>query len=114
MQEIMLSDINRMASEDPESFVIDSEAAYDRQLRNLADEICRHAKERPITLISGPSGSGKTTTACRLEQILDAAGFEAHTLSMDDYYADGTKTGILSISSGNRIMNRRSVWTLIC
>ncbi|MBR3268828.1 MAG: nucleoside kinase [Oscillospiraceae bacterium] len=91
MQEIMLSDINRMASEDPESFVIDSEAAYDRQLRNLADEICRHAKERPITLISGPSGSGKTTTACRLEQILDAAGFEAHTLSMDDYYADGTK-----------------------
>ena len=91
MKEFLLSDINRLALETPEHFIIDAEAAYDRQLRNLADEICRHASERPITLISGPSGSGKTTTACRLEQILDAAGFESHTLSMDDYYADGTR-----------------------
>ena len=91
MNEISIADINRMAHDEPESFVIDAEAAYDKQLRDLADDICRHAKERPITLISGPSGSGKTTTACRLEQILDAAGFEAHTLSMDNYYADGTR-----------------------
>ena len=91
MNEITIHDINQMTHDAPELFVIDSEAAYDKQLRDLADDICRHAKERPITLISGPSGSGKTTTACRLEQILDAAGFEAHTLSMDNYYADGTR-----------------------
>lgn len=91
MNEIALNEINHMVQDAPELFVIDAEAAYDKQLRNLADDICRHAKERPITLIAGPSGSGKTTTACRLEQILDAAGFESHTLSMDDYYADGTR-----------------------
>ena len=91
MNEISLSDINAMVRETPELFVIDAEAAYDKQLRDLADDICRHASERPITLISGPSGSGKTTTACRLEQILDAAGFESHTLSMDNYFADGTR-----------------------
>ncbi len=91
MNEISLYDINQMVHDAPEMFVIDSEAAYDKQLRDLADNICRHAKERPITLISGPSGSGKTTTACRLEQILDAAGFESHTLSMDNYYADGSR-----------------------
>ena len=91
MNEITLNEINHMVQDAPELFVIDAEAAYDKQLRNLADDICRHAKERPITLIAGPSGSGKTTTACRLEQILDAAGFESHTLSMDDYYADGTR-----------------------
>ena len=91
MNEISITDINRMTHDAPELFVIDSEAAYDKQLRDLADNICRHAKERPITLISGPSGSGKTTTACRLERILDAAGFEAHTLSMDNYYADGAR-----------------------
>lgn len=91
MNEISIHEINRMAQDAPELFVIDAEAAYDKQLRDLADDICRHAKERPITLISGPSGSGKTTTACRLEQILDAAGFESHTLSMDNYYADGTR-----------------------
>ena len=91
MNEISIHDINRMTEDAPESFVIDSEAAYDKQLRTLADDICRHAKERPITLISGPSGSGKTSTACRLEQILDASGFETHTLSMDNYYADGMR-----------------------
>lgn len=91
MNEISLHDINALIHDTPESFVIDAEAAYDKQLRDLADDICRHASERPITLISGPSGSGKTTTACRLEQILDAAGFEAHTLSMDNYFADGTR-----------------------
>lgn len=91
MNEISLFDINRMIQDAPESFVIDAEAAYDKKLRDLADDICRHALEHPITLISGPSGSGKTTTACRLEQILEAAGYASHTLSMDDYYADGTR-----------------------
>lgn len=91
MNEIALHDINHMVHDAPELFVIDAEAAYDKQLRDLADDICRHAKDRPITLIAGPSGSGKTTTACRLEQILDASGFESHTLSMDDYYADGSR-----------------------
>ena len=91
MNEITLQTINEEIRTAPESLVIDAEAGYDRMLRALADDICRHASERPITLISGPSGSGKTTTACRLEQILDAAGFESHTLSMDDYYADGSR-----------------------
>ena len=91
MQEISLHEINEQIMQAPELFVIDSEAAYDHQLRELAEDICRHASERPITLISGPSGSGKTTTACRLEQILDASGFESHTLSMDNYYADGSR-----------------------
>lgn len=91
MNEIKLIEINEHIENSPESFVIDAEAAYDKCLRVLADDICRHASEKPITLISGPSGSGKTTTACRLEQIMDAAGFEAHTLSMDNYYADGTR-----------------------
>jgi len=101
MNMISLKDINAMAAETPEQFIIDSEAAYDKQLRTLADEICRHSARRPITLISGPSGSGKTTTACRLEQILDAAGFEAHTLSMDDYYSDGEKNAGIVDQFGN-------------
>ena len=91
MQEISIREINERITDSPEGIIIDAEAAYDRQLRDLADDLCRHASERPITLISGPSGSGKTTTACRLEQIMDAAGYETHTLSMDNYYADGTR-----------------------
>ena len=44
MNEISITDINRMTHDTPELFVIDSEAAYDKQLRDLADDICRHAK----------------------------------------------------------------------
>ena len=91
MNEVTLQTINEEIRSSPEMLVIEAEAAYDHSLRRLADAICRRASERPITLISGPSGSGKTTTPCRLEQILDAAGYESHTLSMDDYYADGTR-----------------------
>ena len=89
MHEILLSELNAHLLDDPEMVVIDAEAKYDRKIRYIADIICRHAADRPITLIAGPSGSGKTSTACRIEQILDAAGFESHTLSMDNYYADG-------------------------
>ena len=101
MNEIPIQEINKAAHDTPELFVIDAEAAYDKQLRILADDICRHAKERPIVLIAGPSGSGKTTTACRVEQILDAAGFESHTLSMDNYYSDGTKNREIVDQFGN-------------
>ena len=101
MKEIQLSELNERILSSPECLIIDAEAAYDKQLRDLADDICRHAHEKPITLISGPSGSGKTTTACRIEQILDAAGFEAHTLSMDNYFADNSKNPHLVDQEGN-------------
>ena len=91
MNEMTINDINAMTAASHESFVIDGEAGYDKMLRDVADSLCRHAKDRPITLIAGPSASGKTTTAHRIEQILDAWGFETHTLSMDNYYADGTR-----------------------
>ena len=101
MNEILIHDINEQLLASPEHAVIDAEAAYDRQLRDLADTICRQASSRPIILISGPSGSGKTTTACRLEQILDAAGYESHTLSMDNYYSDGIKNKDIVDQFGN-------------
>ena len=101
MNEISLPEINEQITDAPELFVIDAEAHYDRMLRSLADDICRHASEKPIVLISGPSGSGKTTTACRLENILDAAGFEAHTISMDNYYADGSRNQDIVDQFGN-------------
>lgn len=101
MNEIKIQEINERLLASPESAVIDAEAAYDHTLRNLADVICRQASSRPIILISGPSGSGKTTTACRLEQILDAAGYESHTLSMDNYYSDGVKNKDIVDQFGN-------------
>lgn len=101
MNELSIADINTQIAASAESFVIDCEAAYDKMLRDVADKLCRHAKERPITLIAGPSASGKTTTAHRIEQILDAWGFTTHTLSMDDYFADGTRNVSIVDQNGN-------------
>lgn len=101
MEQIALSQINEHIHASPKHTVITAETDYDRRLRHIADDICRKASTHPIVLISGPSGSGKTTTACRLEQILDAAGYESHTLSMDDYYADGTRNQDIVDQFGN-------------
>ena len=101
MNQVTIGEINDRIQSSPELTVIDAEAAYDHRLRELADTICRQASSRPIVLISGPSGSGKTTTACRLEQIMDAAGYESHTLSMDNYYADGTRNKDIVDQFGN-------------
>ena len=101
MKTIPLKEINDEVRDCPEMLIIESEAAYEHQIREVAEEIMLHAEERPITLIAGPSGSGKTTTACRIEQILDAAGYESHTLSMDNYYADGSRNANIVDQYGN-------------
>lgn len=91
MRQIELSDLNARIENGADTFIAETEAAFENRLEELAEKIISTAKERPITLIAGPSGSGKTTTARKLEHILDTAGYETHTLSMDDYYADGTR-----------------------
>lgn len=101
MNEWSLADINHQIAASAESFIIDCEAGYDKMIRDVADKICRRANDNPITLIAGPSASGKTTTAHRIEQILDACGFETHTLSMDNYFADGTRNINIVDQNGN-------------
>ena len=53
MNEISITDINRMTHDAPELFVIDSEAAYDKQLRDLADNICRHRNKEYLNPAHG-------------------------------------------------------------
>ena len=65
---------------------------YEQTLQSAAAEIAKGSLSHPIILLAGPSGSGKTTTAHKLEKYLDNMGFEAHTVSMDNYFyrrADG-------------------------
>ncbi len=101
MNTIALADLNTQVRNAQELLIIDSETAYDRKLRQIADDICRHASEKPIILLAGPSGSGKTSTAKRIEYMLDAAGYETHSLAMDDYYADGTRNLHIVDENGN-------------
>lgn len=83
---VTLQSINDRIQHDAAAFVRDTDAAYVAQLNEIADHIVTNSERCPIVLLSGPSGSGKTTTARMLESLLDARGYETHTLSMDDYF----------------------------
>ncbi len=88
---IEVARINNAINADPMTFVKDTNADYMYKLRNIAENIAKTSKERPVILLSGPSGSGKTTTALMLERILDNMGHETHTISMDNYFCPLTQ-----------------------
>ena len=58
-----LSDINIKTVFDPEGFVKECDAAYNKRVDHAADLIVKNTAQSPIVLLSGPSGSGKTTTS---------------------------------------------------
>jgi uridine kinase len=78
--------MNRRVQDNIREYVDDSEGHYLRQIDKTARALAANAAEKPFILISGPSGSGKTTTAFRLKNALNKAGFKTHALSMDNYF----------------------------
>ncbi|MBR6101956.1 MAG: nucleoside kinase [Ruminococcus sp.] len=86
MKKLNCTAINKRIQKNPSSFVRRCEEDYRLQIETIADSIAESRGEKPIILLAGPSGSGKTTTALRLEEYLDNAGMETHTISMDNYF----------------------------
>lgn len=83
---ITVQSINRALAQNPAEMIARADADYAARLAALAADIREHRDSRPLLLLAGPSGSGKTTTARMVEHWLDSAGFETHTLSMDDFF----------------------------
>ncbi len=69
-----------------------SEAHYENQLSNIAEQIYNNKSNIKLVLIAGPSSSGKTTTSKKLAVYLQSKGFKTHTLSIDDYFVDREKS----------------------
>ena len=81
-----LKEINEAVRSDPQGFAQACDQAFTEKVETAAKKIADHRKESRIILLSGPSGSGKTTTALKIEEVLDNAGIETHTISMDNYF----------------------------
>lgn len=81
-----LKQINRMASQAPEEFLVQADAVFQKKIRIAAAKIANNLKQSPVVLLSGPSGSGKTTTAQKIETELTRRGIRTHTISMDNYF----------------------------
>lgn len=86
MAEYTLNYINHRARYDAPAFIAECEAQYREQILQVAEEIVKNRKQKPIVLLNGPSSSGKTTTTDRLCRALEKRGIHAETISMDDYY----------------------------
>ena len=81
-----LSKINDAVRSDPQGFVQESDAAYDRKIEAAARKIADNLSKSRIVLLSGPSGSGKTTTAKKIEAKLKELGINSHSVEMDNYF----------------------------
>ena len=81
-----LAQINDAVRSDPQGFVQESDAAYNKKIEAAARKIAANLSRSRIVLLSGPSGSGKTTTAKKIEAKLEEMGVHSHTVSMDNYF----------------------------
>lgn len=95
-----IHDINIELNNDKELFIKQSDNNYINNLHKIADKIAKNRADSPIILISGPSGSGKTTTALTIEKYLDEAGFETHSISLDNYFLPISDTDRLLLEKG--------------
>lgn len=82
----LLSKINDAVRSDPQGFVQESDAAYDKKIESAARKIADNLSKSRIVLLSGPSGSGKTTTAKKIEAKLNEMGVNSHSVEMDNYF----------------------------
>lgn len=77
---------NRMAEQEPQRLVKESEEYYHNQLVT----ICRHIRENKerykVVLLAGPSASGKTTTASKLRKQLAQNKIESVYVSLDNFF----------------------------
>ena len=66
-----LAQLNDAVRTDPQGFVQECDAAYNKKIDSAARKIADNLKKSRIVLLSGPSGSGKTTTAKKIEARLE-------------------------------------------
>ena len=69
-----------------DKIILMQEAAMERNVANIAEEIIR--KHKQFVLIAGPSSSGKTSFSNRLAIQLQTQGLNCHTIAQDDYFCN--------------------------
>lgn len=87
-----LSDLNGLiVNGNIKDFIDASELMFNDKVHKIASEIMQR-EDVKVVLIAGPSSSGKTTTTKRLTSYLNAQGYDAVQISVDDYFVDKVKT----------------------
>ena len=83
-----ISDLNKtIASGKIKDFIKSNELMFSLDIAKVVDEIISN-KDIKFILIAGPSSSGKTTTTKRIASYLEALGYDAIKISLDDYFVN--------------------------
>ncbi|HNS49703.1 MAG TPA: ATP cone domain-containing protein [Anaerolineae bacterium] len=78
----------RVAQGDFGQIVLESDRAYEEEIRTAAQMIAERSDRVRLVILAGPSSSGKTTTTTKLGQLLSKAGLRLVTLNVDNYFFD--------------------------
>lgn len=89
-----LNRINDAAVSSPESFVLETEKAFHRDLRSVARDISAPGQCR-LVLLFGPSSSGKTTASYLLRGAFREIGVGSTIISLDDFYRGESQAPLL-------------------
>lgn len=93
--------LNKALAADAPDFIRESELLYHRQLAKIAKSLAKERQEHPVVLLAGPSGSGKTSSAQRIQTLLQDLGYDALTVSMDNYFLP-LDMGIMPVDENGR------------
>lgn len=88
---IEVSKLNHEIISNTKEYIIECEKAYTEQMEKIA-EMLKMTPEIKFILLAGPSSSGKTTTAKLIKETLINSGFNAKTISLDDFFVERENT----------------------
>ena len=90
---VNIDDLNKNIKNDYNDYILTCENYYKNQIKELVEEI-KLSSNVKFVLLAGPSSSGKTTTAKLLKEELDRNGFNAQTISLDDFFVEREDTPV--------------------
>lgn len=86
--------VNMQAIHSPQELISSSIEGYFNQIDDLISDI-QNQQSIKVILLSGPSSSGKTTTSNIICKKLQAKGYHASVISMDDFFINREDTPLL-------------------
>ena len=89
-----IENINNKAETDLENFITEEEEKYHAQVRELVEDFLASGKK--IILLCGPTSAGKTTTSKIITERLAQFGYEATSISLDNFLVPLSERKVLS------------------